>query len=439
MVKTRKTNFLKKVYKKKRKKLFRKKFTKKKKKRRKRKLNKRSRRRPFLRKRSQKRKRRKSRKTRRKQKGGLCCNYEKHTGPGAGYCTRDGSKAHGILTNHLGKRDEIFIPGDVTVPVGNWWGNAALYPTVKIKYRRHCYKHMQDLGFNCYSDQDLHDLLLALFRQQDNVRMYVTRGAGGAQRWVENNGDGVPSMGDSQFDKLLIYRCAVAGHSGAGNICPGGVQKYCGYVPVVDGIPGGLPMFEPVPNNPGYHEFRGHPHNIGPIGDRDNANTHNGVDCRQYYKVLFNIRRVAPGGLQNKFSYLITVEQVILCFDYQQTRPPPAPPLDALAAEWNPGAAQAPVAPAPAPVVPDPELVNRPALQQYFPRWKYINNVVDVNAVARTSELLGDGWTSVYKHTDPRSKQFWIHDRLEGRKSCNRVNCRNVDAIHESLSKHNLL
>ena len=138
MVKTRKTNFLKKVYKKKRKKLFRKKFTKKKKKRRKRKLNKRSRRRPFSKK---GRKNKKSRKTRRKQKGGYCCNYENNNG---GECNRAnplrrwevaGNPGAANPYRRTGWNKTVFIRTLVNVPGPNL--GVPTYRVVKIRYQRH--------------------------------------------------------------------------------------------------------------------------------------------------------------------------------------------------------------------------------------------------------------------------------------------------------------
>lgn len=277
MSKTRKVSFLKKVYKKKRKTQ-------------KRKLNKRSR-------------RRKKRKTRRKQKGGYCCNYEGqmpfNVRPGTcDSVTRRRTYPWNTRDNRKPWSNNVYIRTLIDVPradVVKWpaQNNPGTYDVAKIRYQRHIYKHMQDLGFSrCYNDTDpnanayavaigtnglsLQEFLINAFGAQRQPAqplnaapfgpMYVWRGGVGG-------GWGPNGQADEVFNNFYLSR----------NIGWNDAQLFVGYIPTENWIQ--------IPDTWG-----------GRI-----AVQHRTHYFRVYYKILFKVRKNQVGGGNWKFRNLISV------------------------------------------------------------------------------------------------------------------------------------
>lgn len=393
MVKTRKTN-LKKVYKKKRKKLFRKKFTKKKKKRRKRKLNKRSRRRPFSKK---GRKNKKSRKTRRKQKGGYCCNYERHDGHG-NHCARplalrkrsvSGNPNTPDLYQRNGWDKRVFIRTLVNVPGPR--PGVDTYSVVKIMYKRHIYKHMQDLGFNCYVDTapavgawpdligtnglTLHNFLINAFGTPrppaplpgNTYPMYVKKSvAVGTEWWNANN------QANSMFNQAFLQYCQ---NNNLDNLLTG-------YIPTDNWI-----QFQH-----GWHVSGNHPNaNAALIAARP--------FFRVYYKIVFKRRRNPVGAGGWKFRNLIEVVTMNLA-------------IVSLGGVNNRIAA-------PLPVNPPPFAPPAGAIAP-TPKTLYVNKVNDVTAAIVAGTLPNAfsalPWISDYMHNNMGDEMWWSRKRGMGTK-----------------------
>ncbi len=384
MVKTRKTNFLKKVYKKKRKKLFRKKFTKKKKKRRKRKLNKRSRRRPFSKK---GRKNKKSRKTRRKQKGGYCCNYENHTGLG-NHCRRVANLRKRLVSGNPGAADNyqkkgwdktVFIRTLVDVRGPNPGVNT--YRVAKIRYQRHIYKHMQDLGFDCYADTvpavgghaisigtnglTLHNFLINAFGTPRPAPaapwppfqhpMYVKIPAMGGSDWWNAN-----VQANSMFNQAFLRHCHDTNQD----------NPLTGYIPTDNWI-----------------QIQNGMHVTGNNGAQDNALVAAADYYRVYYKIVFKRRRNQAGAGGWKFRNLIEVITINLAIVL--------------------GGGNDRI-PQPLPANPPPFAAGGVALE---PTTLYVDraNDVQVSATAGTpaAAFSNPPWTSNYHHNDPGDEMWW--------------------------------
>ena len=398
MAKTRKTNFLKKVYKKKRKKLFRKKFTKKKKKRRKRKLNKRSRRRPFSKK---GRKNKKSRKTRRKQKGGYCCNYEDHRGHG-NHCARanvlrrrsvSGNPGAGDHYQRKGWDKTVFIRTLVDVPGPNPGVNT--YRVVKIRYKRHIYKHMQDLGFDCYMDTvpaagghansigtnglTLHNFLINAFGtprpppnpplQANQYPMYVKIPVMGGSIWWNGN-----IQANSMFNQAFLQHC---NNNNLDNLLTG-------YIPTDNWI-----------------QIQNGWHVSGNNAPQDNALVVNANYYRVYYKIVFKRRRNQAGAGGWKFRNLIevvTMNLAIVLGGVNNRIPNPLPANPPLFA--------------PPPVVGGAIGVE--------PQTLYVNNDNDVqiahNAGTPPGDFSNPPWTSDYHHNDMGDEMWWARKPHMGTK-----------------------
>lgn len=418
MAKTRKTNFLKKVYKKKRKTW-------------KRKLNKRSRRRKkrkktFLIKRSQKRKRRK---TRRKQKGGYCCNYERRDGgPGQDQCNRPAAQYPWNIHRWA---KTVYIRTLINVPA--YFGPLAAppntYDVAKIRYQRHIYKHMQDLGFNCYNDTQiaagahansigtagltLQQFLINAFGRPRPVpaapwapfqhSMYVFRPIGGGGWWNMNVQD------ESKFNKKFLQTRSDGAAAWNNN------ARFEGYIPTENWIQ--------IPHA-GANAW-GVQGGLLPYAIRDHF-------FRVYYKIYFGVRKNEGGGGNWKFRNLIFIISINLAIQPGNH-----------AAQFN-HVAPAALRPNFVAAVAGGPIPPRPKAVYYNRR----NDVADhVTAAAgpppggwRNFFLNTPNWVSTYEHNTKGDEAWWagkrnhIHQIWRGPNNKRRDKQRN---LHEAWYQQN--